>query len=285
MASPVTVDSRDASGTLLARSKHYFYGSPFNSLDQLPTEYAEWKDGREYKTEVFASNGTTLLRQTTNTWQQRAAVGWWPGNPDHAPPNDPRISDTTFTLVDTNQVSKQTFFYDDTVPFNNRADVYEYGFGSGAPGSLVRRTHTDYLKVNPVNAIDYTTTSIHIRSLPTQQQVFDAAGNEKARTTFEYDNYAGDGLHAPLTPRSGISGLCDGTAQSCPNGPNFTDISYQTRGNVTKNARWILSTSTALNSYLQYDVAGNIVKTIDARGYTTIFEFADRFGAPDGDAR
>lgn len=61
----VTVDSRNASGTLLARSKHYFHGSPFNSLDQLPTEYAEWKDGREYKTEAFDSNGTTVLRETT----------------------------------------------------------------------------------------------------------------------------------------------------------------------------------------------------------------------------
>ena len=65
-------------------------------------------------------------------------------------------------------MSKQTVTYDDTVPFNNRADVYEYDYGNGAAGALVRRTHTDYLKTNAVNSIDYTTTSIHIRSLSTQ---------------------------------------------------------------------------------------------------------------------
>src|SRR4030095_1715701 len=127
---------------------------------------------------------TTILTRSTNTWQQRAAVSWWTGGADLAPANDPRLSETTNTLVDTNQVSKQTFSYDDTVPFNNRADVYEYDFGSGAAGSLVRRTHTDNLKTNSVNSTDYTTTSIHIRSLPTQVQVFDSSGIEKARTTF-----------------------------------------------------------------------------------------------------
>lgn len=285
LGAPVTVDSRDATGTLLARSKHYFYGNPSGSLDQFPWEYSEWRESREYKTEEFASNGTTLLRQTTNTWQQRAAVGWWTGNPDLAPSNDPRVSESTFTLVDTNQVSKKTFSYDDSVPFNNRSDLCEYGYGTGAPGSLVRRTHTDYLKVHPVNAFDYTATSIHIRNLPTQQQIFDAAGVEKARTTFEYDNYSNDGLRAPLTPRTGISGMCDGSSQNCPTGPNFTDVSYQTRGNATKTTNWILSPSTQLNSYRQYDVAGNIVKVIDPRGYATTFDFADRFGVPDGDAQ
>ncbi|MGH2744525.1 MAG: hypothetical protein ACRDN8_19000, partial [Thermoleophilaceae bacterium] len=121
------------------------------------------------------------------TWQQRAAVSWWTGSADDAPPNDPSVADVTTTLVDTNQVSAHAFTYDDTVPFNNRSDVYEYDFGSSAPGALIRRTHTDYLKTNSVNSTDYTTTNIHIRSLPTQTQVFDASGNEKARTTFEYD--------------------------------------------------------------------------------------------------
>lgn len=281
---PVTVDIKNASGTLVARSKHYFFGNPFNSLDQLPTEYSEWRDGRESETEVFDSNGTTLLQETTNSWQQRASVAWWPGGADQAPPNDPRLHETIFKLADTNLVSKKTFLYDDTVPFNNVSDTYEYGFGSGAPGALIRRTNTEYLKVNSVNAIDYTTTSVHMRSLPREQQVFDAAGTLKARTTIEYDDYTNDGLHAPLMPRSGISGLCDGIS-NCPGGPNFTDINYQTRGNVTKNTGWILSPNTPLSSHQQYDVAGNIVKVIDRRGNATTFEFADRFGAPDGDAR
>ncbi len=269
----VIADQLNNSGTLLTRSKHYFYGSPRVSFAISPIDYAGWKEGREYQTENFASNGSTVLTRVNNTWQQRAAVSWWTGSADLAPSNDVRLSDTTNTLVDTNQVSKQTFTYDDTVPFNNRSDVYEYDFGSGTAGALVRRTHTDYLKTNSVNSTDYTTTSIHIRSLPTQVQVFDAAGAEKARTTFEYDNYASDGSHAPLTARSGISGL----------DAAFT-TSYVTRGNLTRATGWILSTSTPLYSYSQYDVAGNVVKSIDARGYATTLDFTDRYGIPDSEA-
>lgn len=270
----VIVDQLNNTGTLLTRSKHYFYGSPKLSFGISPIDYPGWKEGREYQTENFASNGTTILTRVTNTWQQRAAVSWWTGSADLAPPNDPRLSETSNTLVDTNQVSKQTFGYDDTVPFNNRSDVYEYDFGSGAAGSLIRRTHTDYLKTNSVNSTDYTTTSIHIRSLPTQVQVFDASGVEKSRSTFEYDNYASDGNHAPLEPRSNISGFDS----------SFT-TSYSTRGNLTRTTAWILSTSTQLYSYNQFDVAGNILMAIDARGYATTFDFADRYGAPDSEAQ
>src|SRR5215203_4476916 len=203
----VIADQLNNTGTLLTRSKHYFYGSAKLSFGISPVEYAGWKEGKEYQTENFAGNGTTVLTRVTHTFQQRAAVSWWAGSADLAPANDPRLTETINTLVDTNQVSKQTISYDDTVPFNNRADVYEYDFGTGAAGSLVRRTHADYLKTNSVNSTDYTTTSIHIRRLPTQVQVFDGAGVEKARSTFEYDNYANDTNHAPLTARSSISGL------------------------------------------------------------------------------
>jgi RHS repeat-associated protein len=270
----VIADQLNNTGTLLTRSKHYFYGSAQLSFGISPIDYPGWKEGREYQTENFAGNGTTILSRVTNTWQQRAAVSWWAGNADLAPPNDPRLSETTNTLVDTNQISKQTFSYDDTVPFNNRSDIYEYDFGNGVAGSLVRRTHTDYLKTNPVNSTDYTTTSIHIRNLPAQTQVFDGAGVEKARSNFEYDNYASDGCHAPLEPRSNISGLDSG----------FT-TSYVTRGNLTRTTNWILSTSTPLYSYSQFDVAGNALKVIDARGYASSFDFSDRYGAPDTEAQ
>jgi RHS repeat-associated protein len=269
----VIADQLNNAGTLLTRSRHYFYGSPRLSYGISPIDYPGWKEGREYQTENFASNGTTILTRVANTWQQRAAVSWWTGGADLAPPNDPRLSETTNTLVDTNQVSKQTFSYDDTVPFNNRSDVYEYDFGSGAAGLLVRRTHTEYLKTNPVNSTDYSTTGIHIRRLPTQVQVFEGA-NVKSQITFEYDNYTGDGSHALLEPRSDITGLDSG----------FT-TSYTTRGNLTRTTNWILSTSTPLYSYNQYDVAGNVLKTIDARGYATTFEFPDRYGAPDSEAQ
>jgi len=272
---PVIVDQRNASDALLAREKHYYDGNPVDSLFNAGAVlYPGYREGREYKTEAYAADGVTMLRRSETTWANRAPVSWWPGNGDE-PPNDQRITETTTTLTDVtpNLVSRQTFGYDDSVPFNNRSDVYEYDFGSGAPGALIRRTHTDYLKINPVNSTDYTTTNIHIRSLPTQTQVFDAAGVEKARTTFEYDNYGG-GNNPQLEPRPNISGF----------DASF-DTLYATRGNLTRTTNWILSSSTPLHSYRQYDVAGNVVKGIDARGYATILEYADRYGAPDTEAR
>jgi RHS repeat-associated protein len=283
IASPITVDVRDGVGALLARSKHYFNGNPYNSLDQSPTEYSEWKEGREYKTEVFASNGTTLLRQTQNTWQQRAAVSWWTGNPDLAPPNDPRISEVLTTLADTNQVSKRTFGYDDSVPFNNQNSLKEYDFGSGAAGVLLRETRTTYL-----TSSGYTGTSVHLRSLPTQVSIFDGGGIERARTTYEYDSYILDGadclhsFHCSLTSRSNISGF-----------DALFDWSYTTRGNATSSTRYLLTNGAVTGSvpaYSHYDVAGNVVRAIYARSTVSnfilsSFEYDDRFGSPDTEAR
>jgi len=262
----VVLDQRNSGGTLLTREKHYFYGSASASFDQKAIDYAAWKDGREYQTEAFDSNGTTVLRRVANTWEQRAAVSWWTGAADAAPSNDPRLTETVTTLVDTNQVTQQTFSYDQ---YNNQTDVYEYNYGTGVVGSLARRTHTDYLATNPINGISYTSANIHLLSLPTQQQVFDAGGVEKARTTYEYDNYADDTYHKPLLDRSGITGK-DAT---------FTTL-YQTRGNATRVSRWLLSSMTPVLIYAQYDVAGNAMKTIDARGiisqvaYSSTYQYA-----------
>ncbi|MBA3240478.1 MAG: hypothetical protein H0T60_04550, partial [Acidobacteria bacterium] len=127
---------------LLSHSRHYFQGSPRVSFDQKPTHYPAYKDGREYKTEVFDTNATTLLRRVEHTFAQRAAVAWWTGDPELAPPNDVRTTETVTTLADANLVSKQTFAYDQ---YNNQTDTYEYDYGTGGPGAFVRRTHTDYL--------------------------------------------------------------------------------------------------------------------------------------------
>jgi RHS repeat-associated protein len=267
----VEVDSRDPAGTLLSRSRHYFYGSANASLSKGALDYPAWRDGREYQTESYDSNGTTLLQRVSTEWEQRAPVSWVVGSQDFAPPNDPRVKSITTTLALTNQVSKKIFNYDQ---YNNKTEVYEYGFGTGAPGPLLRRTHTDYLTLN--NGVNYATdTSIHIRSLPAQQQVFGASGSALASATYEYDNYITDELHThePLVDRPGITGL----------DPGFT-TAYSYRGNLTKISRSALPFN-ELASYSQYDIAGNVVKTIDPRGSSAVLEYDDHFGPSTGDAR
>ncbi|MGH9907437.1 MAG: hypothetical protein ACRD8U_17850, partial [Pyrinomonadaceae bacterium] len=197
----VDVSEFSNGGTLLTRTRHNFIGGPAVSLLNAsdPTAYTPWEEGKEYQTESFASDGTTVLRRANNTWQGNGSMGGLTINP--------RIVETATAIEPSgaNLVSRQSFTHDQ---YNNQTDVYEYDFGGGGPGSLIRRTHMDYLTTNPVNGVNYATTNtIHVRNLPTQQSVFDAAGVEKARTTFEYDNYNSDANHAPVVFRSMISGL------------------------------------------------------------------------------
>jgi RHS repeat-associated protein len=119
--------------------------------------------------------------------------------------------------------------------------------------------------------------NIHLRSLIKQQQVFEGM-TLRARTSFEYDNYTADTNHAGLVNLTNISGL----------DAAFT-TSYSTRGNPTASSSHLINTSgqptSSISTYAQFDIAGNVVKSIDARGYASLFEFADRFGTPDGNAQ
>jgi hypothetical protein len=276
----VTVDQRNVSGTLLGRQTHYFYGSGAaqSILQALPTSYPQWDEGKEYKTDAFDFNGTTVLRRTQHTWQGNGTMGGLTINP--------RIIETVNTIepATANLVSKQTFAHD---RYNNLTDTFEYDFGSGVVGNLMRQTHTNYVTTN--NGYDYacdpgSTCSatlnlnnvVHIRSLVAQVSVYDSSGVERARTTNEYDNYTADSNHASLINRASISGL-DGA---------FT-TSYTTRGNHTGTTRYLLtngSVTGSISAYEQVDIAGNVVKTIDGRGFITTFAFADCFGGPDGNA-
>lgn len=149
----VTVDNLDPKNgnALLSRSKHYFHGHWLTNPGAANL-YPGWLNGREYQTELFAADGTTVLRRVNQTYQQRTAISWWTGAADDSPPNDPRLVETTTTLVDTNQVSKVTSIdpNNPTGPpgfdqYNNQTQIWEYDFGSGSPGALLRRTVTSFV--------------------------------------------------------------------------------------------------------------------------------------------
>lgn len=251
--------------------------------------YSSWQIGRPSSNTSLAVNGT-VLRSSSSTWSQQAAVSWlsWWALQDRGagygggddPASNPRETDVVTTLADVSPylVTKTHTDYDQ---YNNPTDVYEYDYGSGAaPTSYVRRTHTDYVTTN--NGVNYATdNNIHLKSLPAQQQVYDASGTLRAQTSFEYDNYnqgATDVFHAGLTNRTNIVGLDSGYTTS-----------YYTRGNVTKTTKYLLNSSggvtDSISSWVQYDIAGNVVKTIDPRSTTsniiaTTIDYRDNFGAP-----
>jgi RHS repeat-associated protein len=297
----VRVEHYSGANTLLAQEKHYYYGYPFEveaTSAYSPVAYSPWPSGKEYKTESFdIANGVagSALRRAESVWSPTVPSSYPPAGSGPAP--NPKIAEAIKTLVESNQVAKQTFDYDQ---YNNRTDVYEYGYGTGAAGALVRRTHTDYLTsaydtiVGGITAPDAAAT-IHIRSLPTQQQVYDAGGVLRAQTGYEYDNYnqsSSDAFHANLTDRAGISGLV--SRGNVAPGPSYGPTVDYRRGNVTQTTRYLLNSSGgvtgSVSGWAQYDVAGNMVKTIDPRSTTsniiaTTFDFADRFGSPNGEAQ
>jgi RHS repeat-associated protein len=262
----VDVTALDAAGNVLSRVRHFYHSNAGLSFfsPHFPNEYTDWHEGREYKAEFYSLNNS-LLKRVENLWDQ---------TPSSGAENNPHITRTTTTLTDVtpNLVTKQEFTYDQ---YNNQTDVYEYDFGSGAPGPLRRRTHTDY-----VTATAYTDvlTGAHLRRLPLQTLVYDAAGVVRAQSGFEYDNYTnGPPNHAALISRTSISGF-----------DSAFSTSYTTRGNVTASIVYLLSNGAVTGSftaYNQYDIAGNLVRAIDARGYSTDFDFSDRFGAPNGEAQ
>jgi RHS repeat-associated protein len=298
-----TVDMFDAStpAVLLAREKHYYFGDPQESLRGITsaTSYPRAFEGREFKTESYSGGATpTLLHKTEYTWRQRAPVSWWTGALDSAPPNDPRVVETVKTLADTNQVSKVSSInpnnsnhigYDQ---YNNQTDVWEYGLGQGASGPLVRYTHTDYLKTNSINNLAYDTvnpssvtpnvnSTIHVRDVPTLVSIFDAQSKLRMQTKFEYDNYSQDTSHAALKDQTGISGILSRNGLGIAQGYNPT-IDFG-RCNMTASTRYLLDSegdvTGSINTYTQYDIAGNIVKTLDPRNNVVTIDYRDNFGA------
>jgi RHS repeat-associated protein len=276
----VTVDDRDAGGNLLARTTHYYYGSPTKSLflgSDSPSTYGAWQEGKEYQTDIFAQDGTTLLRRVSHDWQQRESVSWWPNwclqqgsfcSSYAEPPNDPRIVRTTTTLTDLNLVTKQEFAYDQ---YNNPTDVREYDFGVGAPQSYpTRHSHTEYLTTN--NGVDYTSVDPQLRSLPKLAQVFSVNPTNGSEAIMAQTEMFYDESSYPVLPYSLVTG--------------WGSPPTSARGNVTTVRRWLNFDGTTLSSFpsgtypashAQYDQCGQIRKSWDANGNLSQVDYADAF--------
>ena len=253
----------------LASENHYFFGDPTTNLTGLPLgQYPRWKEGREWKTELFDFNGA-VLRRTEHTWRQRPST-FFDSNQDAARLNDPRIIETVTTLADADLVSKQTFDYDQ---YNNQTDFYEYGFGVGAPGPLIRHTQKFYLTTNPYQGgVDYAAElNIHIRDLPREVNIFDGNGELVSKALLDYDRYE-------LYPLQDCQGIVqhDGSF----------GVGYGRRGNLIKKTQLAtISPATYVDEYFKYDIAGNVVKTVDARNVPTDVSYDDNYGAPDNEAQ
>lgn len=263
----------DGSNNLKTKTKTYFHSSYGTLLSYYFPEYSgAGKGGRVTKVESYDTDGTTLLRKVENTYAARTSTSWTIPDVGNIA-KDFRLTETKTTLSDTNQVSTTTYSYNGSVDFNLLSDIYEYDFGSGSAGSLIRRTHIDY-----ETSSNYTGNSVNLRTLPTETWVSsDSGGSTKlSRTQFEYDNYTSSSPHAALTSRSNVTGH-----DTTNYGTGFT---Y--RGNVTAVTRYAdaATPSGGISTYSQYDILGNVVKAYDGNGNATIISYSDNFGSADSNA-
>lgn len=264
----VTVDYLDPAGTLLSRSKHYFHGNPAKYMEVGPMEYQPWKHGREYQTESYDAAGTTALRRVEHTWQQPIAGSSWPltqpETNNFAKTNNPQITETRTVLVDTNQVSKITFSYDQ---YSNRTDTWEYDFGAGAPPAFAaRHSQTTFLTTNPVNGQDYASpnpsaNSIHLRSLPQHGRVYSVNPSNGAQTQVAHTETVYD--ETALQPWYGAV-----TQWADPGGA---------RGNPTKVRRWVDQPASYVETRAEYDQVGNVSKAVDALNRETLLQFSGAY--------
>ncbi len=212
------VKSFTPDNVLLAQNKHYFKvvfpgGDP---LFAIPPPL----DGREFKTENLALDGS-VLRTTTHNWVTSGTL--------QNTPKNPRITETVTTLNDANLVSKLTFLYDG---FNNRTDTYEFDFGVGNKGARRRHTRLTYL-----NSSSYTNPNVHVRNRVTQVSVFDGPDGtekERSRTVHQYDDYSTTANHAPLKSWQTV------TNKPMTGHDSSFGTGYATRRNVTKTTQYLL---------------------------------------------
>jgi RHS repeat-associated protein len=262
------VSHYDSSSALLAGENHSFSGN----ANSVPTgDFPALLDGKELQIDQYDTNGTTILRTTTNIWQQNP-VNWWPVTPV---PSIGVLVETDTTLKDTtpNLMSKEVYVYD---KYNNRTDVTSYDFGQNQSGGKLRHSQTAYLTANTIGQTTYhydssTITNgvnpIYLRSLPASQKIFDSGDVLRSETDFEYDNYT-----LGLTLRSSVAGH-----------DSAFDNNYLTRGNPTHVVSGF-SLDNASDARSQYDTLGNVIqKTVLRTGntydtamvdYDSAFQFA-----------
>jgi RHS repeat-associated protein len=142
-----------------------------------------------------------------------------------------------------------------TRSLDNVAWHFEYDYN----GQLLRQTYNTWLKVNPVNGQDYTSSAIRIMSRKASETVYDGSGNVQAQTIYTYDS----------TPvQSDLGGAPQHDA-------NYS-TSYSTRGNLTQVQHWLNPGNTYVTTATNYyDDLGNLRQSTDANGNSSYFDYGN----------
>ena len=248
--------------SMITRTRHKFSSNPNQGIrgnGVAGTGYRRWLAGKELETEQIDFGGG-VMRRSTNLYEQESGVNWIAGATPTAldqPENNPRLVKVTSQLLDGgNKTSTVDYTYDE---FNNVLTEELKGFD----GQIIRRVERTYLR--NLNGIDYAGLNrqiapannpnlfdTHLKSLILSESIKNKFNSIESTSTYEYDNYSNDGLHAALDPASLPANLHD---------PLFQGTQRIQRGNVTSITRGA-STPEASTIYSQYDVLGNVTAIV-----------------------
>lgn len=253
---------------------HTFWGSPLqqyvkNFGEPAYSGYKPWKQGKEASTTIESATGQAL-RTITYTWEQRAGWAGHAISDEDQPQVDPRLTLTRTTLKDTG-VGQPNLYTETEMTYDKYNNVkvekaYDYASAGSPRGALLRHVKRDY--VTSLGGIDYdgvfdpgtgqpyaNSDITHQRSLVSSEEIYNGASTLETRTTYEYDVYSIDTVHAPMQTY----------ATAIPMHNANYDENRRGRGNVTGVTVGANSGTDASTSYMQYDIAGNVVKTISPR--------------------
>jgi RHS repeat-associated protein len=201
---------------------------------------------KDVTTTLSDTGGTTLVTKTHYDYDTFQSTVMWP------------LYDPANLIDYTNQAPTNR-----TQPIDNPTQILEYNFGSGAVGTLARKTVNTWLKVNAANGnVDYSSKAVHIWSRKATTQTWDGGTTKFAETDFEYDNYSTD-------PLSSSGAVQHDTAYGTSN---------KTRGNLTAIKRWRNTDGAFLTTRFAYNDAGNATKTVDPLNHTTLMSYVDSWG-------
>jgi RHS repeat-associated protein len=201
----------------------YFQGlaSPSNLLKTVVIDYQ--------------TSGAILPVIVTTTWNQQNLVSKVETDWDSGPP-----------IIN---AAGQPFRW------SNPLERREFGYGMGAPGSMSRRTHYDYLHLN-----DQAYRDLNLADLQSTTTIYDGSGNLIAQTSNAYDG-------SSLVSTSGVISH-DYT--------NFSTTNTK-RGNLSQVSRWRNTDGAWIHTNHAYNDLGNLVSTTDPNGNITNFNYDDNW--------
>jgi RHS repeat-associated protein len=158
--------------------------------------------------------------------------------------------DTGFTAVDPDKNGNQT---SESCTLGDLIEKNVYDYGSGGPGSLLRKTTRSYVALSNTNYL-----SANLLNLVGSRTLYNGSSSQTAQDTFSYDGYS--------LESSGITTEHNSTPP---------DGIY--RGNETSACRWLnTNNSNICNQIFHYDT-GTVYQNTDPLNHITTFQYSSAY--------